>query len=102
MGGVWNYYPANDKEQACPVPHISPDVPLSKPIWRRGGLGSADNNFDSKIATFQSPLYEHLEANLPKMLMQHSDMAFEDKSQLFPTHEDIIKYLERYAEDVRY
>lgn len=39
-------------------------------------------------------------ANLPKMLMQFSDLAFPDESQLFPTHDDILEYLERYADDV--
>ena len=44
--------------------------------------------------------YERLEANLPKMLMQHTDFAFPDNEQLFPTHAAITEYLERYTDEV--
>lgn len=39
-------------------------------------------------------------ANLPKMLMQHSDLPFPSETQLFPMHGEILEYLERYARDV--
>lgn len=45
-------------------------------------------------------MYERLESNLPKMIMQHSDMAFPEDEQLFASHEATQEYLERYAEDV--
>ena len=54
-----------------------------------------------RYSTFVSPIYDRLEANLPKMLMQHSDMAFAAHDQLFPKHETIDEYLKRYADDVR-
>jgi len=44
--------------------------------------------------------YERLEANLPKMLMQHTDCPFSDDEQLFPSHAAITEYLERYADEV--
>jgi hypothetical protein len=34
------------------------------------------------------------------MLMQHTDFAFPDDEQLFPTHAAITEYLERYADEV--
>lgn len=51
--------------------------------------------------TFVSPIYERLESNLPKMIMQHCDAPFPDDEQLFASHEATCDYLERYADDVR-
>ena len=49
---------------------------------------------------FLSPIYEHLETNIPKPLMSFSDLSFPYSSQLFPRHETVEKYLKKYATDV--
>jgi len=97
VGGVWNYTPENDT-QSPSIPQTDPRQPLDKPIWRR--LSNNDSVATAR-ATFTSPMYERLHANLPKQLMQHSDIPFPDEDQLFPTHASILTYLERYAEPVK-
>jgi hypothetical protein len=52
-------------------------------------------------AVFLSPIYEHLETNIPKPLMGFSDKPFAQDLQLFPTHRNVQQYLEEYAEDIR-
>jgi len=47
-------------------------------------------------------MYDHLNTNIPKGLMQYSDQDFLPESLLFPTREDVQDYLIRYAEDVRH
>jgi len=97
VGGVWNYTPENDSRSSLSIPQIDPNQGFDKPIWRETPKGGGCHE---KEATFVSPLYERLEANLPKYLMQHSDQPFPDDSQLFPTHKTITEYLENYAAEV--
>lgn len=47
-------------------------------------------------------MYDYLETNIPRSLMQHSDLDFPSDSQLFPQSEIVLRYLERYATDVRH
>lgn len=98
VAGVWNYTPENDSSSNMSIPQVDPDQGFDKPIWRETPNSSGKHD---KQATFVSPLYERLEANLPKYLMQHSDVPFPDDIQLFPTHDDITRYLEDYAAEVR-
>lgn len=50
----------------------------------------------------ESPLYDYLETNIPKQLMAFSDQPFDNDLPLFPGHEAVLEYLERYADDVRH
>lgn len=45
-------------------------------------------------------MYEGLEANLPHTLMQFSDTPFPERTQLFPTRENVMSYLQAYAADL--
>jgi len=98
VAGVWNYTPENDSTARMSIPQTDPHQGFDKPMWRET---PPDGHYNEKSATFLSPLYERLEANLPKYLMQHSDKPFPDSSQLFPTHHSITEYLEQYADEVR-
>lgn len=49
-----------------------------------------------------SPMYDRLETNIPKSMMQYSDKPFREESQLFPTRDEVEQYLEEYADDVRH
>lgn len=49
-----------------------------------------------------SPVYDRLETNIPRGLMGFSDLAWPDHCQLFPGHEAVLEYIERYSEDVRH
>jgi cation diffusion facilitator CzcD-associated flavoprotein CzcO len=50
----------------------------------------------------ETPLYDNLEANIPKDLMAYSDKPFPDDAPLFPNHKTVLKYLEEHAEEVRH
>lgn len=50
---------------------------------------------------FQSAVYDYLEANIPKPLMNYTDLRFQDETPLFPAHVAVNQYLDAYAEDVR-
>ena len=46
-------------------------------------------------------MYDGLESNLPHMLMQFSDTPFPAATQLFPSRETVLGYLESYADEIR-
>ncbi|KAK4956059.1 monooxygenase [Elasticomyces elasticus] len=107
VGGTWNYVPISpseltSKELAVPQtdPHAGHDVPLRRSSGAGSGLlGEQEQSGD---AVFLSPLYERLETNIPRNLMGFSDLNWPDECQLFPTHEEAMAYIERYAKDVRH
>jgi len=47
-------------------------------------------------------MYDRLETNIPRGLMGFSDLEWPKDCQLFPRHETVLEYIERYAEDVRH
>lgn len=49
-----------------------------------------------------SPIYDQLETNIPRGLMGFSDLNWPGDCQLFPRHETVLEYIERYAEDVKH
>ena len=51
---------------------------------------------------FTTPMYERLESNIPHFLMRHSDAPALTDNQLFTGREEVLRYLEDYAEDVRH
>ena len=102
MGGVWNYSFATEKEQfPSEVPQEDPNAPLENPIWRcskqRGSSGHGDRE-----ATFLSPLYDGLETNIPRTLMQYTDLPFPKETQLFPEFQKVREYLEEYSKEVKH
>lgn len=102
VGGVWNYSFAAEKDRfPSEVPQEDPNAPLEQPIWRssksRGSSGQGDRE-----ATFLSPLYDGLETNIPRTLMQYSDLPFSRETQLFPEFETVRGYLEEYSREVEH
>ena len=51
---------------------------------------------------FTNPMYEALEANIPKHLMKHSDDSTLEDNPLFPNLEAVLQYLDQYARDVKH
>lgn len=45
---------------------------------------------------------ETLNTNIPKSLMQFSDLDFPAESLLYPTRQDVQAYLIKYAQDIRH
>ena len=93
VGGLWIYTAEKDVEDHFAIPQTLANEPLDSTLL----LGAKG---DEKEPVFISPMYERLEANLPKMIMQHSDFPFSEDTSLFPPHEEILEYLDRYADDV--
>lgn len=90
VGGVWNYNP--DIAGGISIPQITPRAPPEIPIWPDGAAAPV----------FSNPMYEHLNTNIPKTLMQFSDLDFPSESLLFPTRQDVQEYLVGYSQDVRH
>jgi cation diffusion facilitator CzcD-associated flavoprotein CzcO len=67
-------------------------VPLDEPVWPVGAAAPL----------FSNPMYDRLNTNIPKVLMQYSDQDFLPESLLFPTREDVQDYLIRYSQDLRH
>lgn len=95
VGGAWNYTPGSLKSGlSTTVPHLDPHEPVEEPLWIQQAEGRSE-------PIFASPLYDHLETNIPKELMRYSDQAFPEHVQLFPKHHEVKEYLEQYSRDVQ-
>ncbi len=82
VGGLWNYL-SLPKNPAARTPVPQPDPKYTE---------------DAVI----SPVYDLLETNIPRGLMGFSDLPWDNKCQLFPEHETVLRYLEKYAKDVKH
>lgn len=85
VGGVWNYTP-------LPPRHGSDTE--SQAADKAIDVVTAD------LPYLNTPMYEHLETNLPHMLMQFSDAPFPEGTQLFPSRETVLQYLQVYAKSI--
>ncbi|MCJ1238747.1 hypothetical protein MMC14_006738 [Varicellaria rhodocarpa] len=92
VGGTWNHSTIAPSTKIG-VPQIDPNQPLEKPVWKC--------NVDQKVA-FLTSMYGHLETNTPKPLMNFSDSPLPSTSPVFPRRHLVLKYLEKYAEDMRH
>ena len=101
FGGVWNY--SNDSNEAIDIPQTNPNQPLEEPLWHDGDSKACDSRLNSAAkATLTSPMYEHLETNIPHSLMKFSDAPSLERFQLFPTREAVTRYLDEYGQEVRH
>lgn len=108
IGGIWNYTPEDRDEDIFTVPQTDPSGKIDTSIWRSSSqLPHIQNGFNEerkgrKIESFVSPLYERLETNIPRGLMGFSDLDWPQESQLFPKHETVLEYVEKYGQDVKH
>ena len=106
IGGIWNYTPEDRDEDIFTVPQTDPSGKIDKSIWRSSSqLPHIQNGFNEerkgeKIAPFISPLYERLETNIQRGLMGFSDLDWPQESQLFPKHETVLEYIEKYGQEI--
>ena len=99
FGGVWNYL--RDPVGKIDIPQTNPHQPLDEPVCQ-SLLNQNGITGDAQQSAFMSPMYEHLETNIPHSLMKFSDSPSLEDHQLFPSRETITQYLEDYGKDVRY
>ncbi|KAK5114072.1 hypothetical protein LTR85_010378 [Meristemomyces frigidus] len=103
VGGIWNYMPLPSSDpKDLAVPQTNPHAGKDEPIWRHSNAGKVLGQQEKEEAAFMTPLYDRLETNIPRGLMGFSDLAWPEDCQLFPKHEAVLEYIERYAEDVRH
>jgi cation diffusion facilitator CzcD-associated flavoprotein CzcO len=106
-GGIWIYTGDQRDENLFSTPQTDPNKGVQEPEWqskeetRNGNINTNGINSASKTPSFLSPMYEKLETNIPRGLMGFQDLDWPKDSQLFPTHETVLKYIEDYSADVQ-
>jgi cation diffusion facilitator CzcD-associated flavoprotein CzcO len=105
-GGIWNYTADHTDEDLFTIPQTDPRGQNQDPRWTpQPALQSCDTNGSSNLRkdmSFVSPMYEKLETNIPRGLMGFKGLDWPKDSQLFPTHETVLDYIDDYGEDVQH
>ena len=70
------------------------NVLLAQPVCHMDG--------DQREPVIITPAYDGLETNIPHPLMQFSDQDFPEGIPLFPKHDVVLAYLEKYAKNVEH
>ncbi|KAK5080104.1 monooxygenase [Exophiala xenobiotica] len=94
VGGIWNLS-GTEKTRRIPIPQTDPK-------YGAGKNSSASGRGDDDSLEFESPLYDYLETNIPKTMMAYSDTPFAESLPLYPKHDDVLRYLEDYAQPVKH
>jgi cation diffusion facilitator CzcD-associated flavoprotein CzcO len=94
-GGIWTYTGSQRDENLFSTPQTNPNKGVQEPEWH-----AAENGLP-KTPSFLSPIYEKLETNIPRGLMGFQGLDWPEESQLFPTHETVLKYISDYSADVQ-
>ena len=106
-GGIWIYTGEQRDENLFDIPQTNPNKDVQKPEWQskeavaNGSIDTNGINGASRIPSFLSPMYEKLETNIPRGLMGFQDLDWPSDSQLFPTHQTVLKYIDDYSADVQ-
>jgi cation diffusion facilitator CzcD-associated flavoprotein CzcO len=104
-GGIWNYTAEHTDEDLFTIPQTDPRGKNQDPIWtKQPSLQDGDTNGTSELRknlSFVSPMYEKLETNIPRGLMGFKGLDWPKDSQLFPTHETVLEYIDNYGKDVQ-
>ncbi|CAI9628614.1 fad nad-binding domain-containing protein [Alternaria burnsii] len=106
-GGIWIYTGDQRDENLFDIPQTNPNKDVQKPEWQskeavaNGSIDATGINGASRIPSFLSPMYEKLETNIPRGLMGFQDLDWPSDSQLFPTHQTVLKYINDYSADVQ-
>ena len=86
------------------IPQTSPHTGLPKPRWKKGKQETERVEVERRgdEPEFLSPLYDRLETNIPRGLMGFSDLDWPEDRPLFPTHDQVLEYIEMYGKDVEH
>lgn len=106
-GGIWNYTADQTNEDLFTIPQTDPRGKNQDPIWmgqpsHDAASGSDGSESPQEDLSFVSPMYEKLETNIPRGLMGFQDLAWPEDSQLFPTHQTVLNYIDDYGKDVQH
>jgi cation diffusion facilitator CzcD-associated flavoprotein CzcO len=105
-GGIWNYTADETNEDLFTIPQTDPRGKNQNPIWiqqpQNGHKQENGTVLRDKDLSFVSPMYEKLETNIPRGLMGFQDLDWPADSQLFPTHQTVLKYIDDYGKDVQH
>jgi cation diffusion facilitator CzcD-associated flavoprotein CzcO len=106
-GGIWNYTADETNEDLFTIPQTDPRGKNQDPIWTQqhpqcGLRREHCSEAREKDVSFVSPMYGKLETNIPRGLMGFQDLDWPTDSQLFPTHQTVLKYIEDYGKDVQH
>lgn len=82
LGGLWNYTGPTDAKP--PVPSVCYTDEEEK-------VNDQDDI---------SPMYKYLETNIVKEIMQYKDFPFPNECETFPTREEVLKYVQNYADTI--
>lgn len=100
IGGVWNLT-SNTFSRHTLVPQLDPNYDVERqsfPNLANGpDLGILEKDGMSR---FETPMYETLETNIPKQLMQYANKPFVNELPLFPPYHSVLEYCKEYAKDV--
>ncbi|KAJ2078852.1 monooxygenase [Coemansia sp. RSA 988] len=86
VGGVWNY---------------TPDARCHFNLPQDSAAHAIGQGYDERSPTtggFPTPLYDNLRTNLPKDVMQFSDLAFPENLPDFPDRHAVHKYIHAFAD----
>lgn len=116
-GGIWIYTGDQRDENLFDIPQTNPNPGVQEPEWQQkhavsngsvsngsvsnGNVDTKGINGATKVPSFLSPMYEKLETNIPRGLMGFQDLDWPSDSQLFPTHETVLQYIQDYSADVQ-
>ncbi|KAI9307159.1 hypothetical protein BJ944DRAFT_262377 [Cunninghamella echinulata] len=83
VGGTWVYSPEVNNNPPLPsIDALKVDPPLKK---------------KDPFINLHSPIYPNLHTNLPTHVMQFRDFDFDEATPLFPTHKDVLNYLQQFT-----
>jgi cation diffusion facilitator CzcD-associated flavoprotein CzcO len=104
-GGIWTYTPDHIDEDLFTIPQIDPhgkNNDNTKKTDQQSKPNGTTSDEKKDDITFVSPMYQNLETNIPRGLMGFKDLDWPADTQLFPTHESVLKYIEDYGKDVQH
>lgn len=84
LGGLW-YYSGDKSSRRPQVPSTNPE---------------AFDLLNGSKGEFFSPMYKYLETNLISSMMEYRDVHFPESTATFPPRQEVLRYIQQYAETV--
>lgn len=91
VGGVWNYSEHKNAAKNQRIPSVDPHGPPNEPTRLGGGVAPI----------FPTPMYR-LKTNLPKRVMEFSDLSFPADGPLYMVDPVVQQYLITYSQEIRH